>query len=133
MSGANQYTETLPGAGGNEPTSGAGAHHGGANENAKALGQANAERLESLGPEGEAAANLAASGATTNPTAHTHGIGNATGVGSESDGRSALSQVLGSLTGSSGESGMGMLLPLLIIAMVFAAVGFAIRRRRASD
>ena len=126
VSGANQYTETLPGPGGNEPTSGAGKQ--GPKSTAKALGRANAERLESLGADGRAAAQLAAAGA-----ANRHGgagQGKET-LGSAGTGDSGVGQVLGNLTGTSDSGGMGALLPLLILAVAIAAAAFVVSRRRA--
>jgi hypothetical protein len=57
LSGANQYTETLPGPGGDEPTSSSGKAAGKPEET---LGKADTERMEAQGPEGRAAAELAA-------------------------------------------------------------------------
>lgn len=130
FSGANQYTETLPGAGGSEPT---GAIHekqggSGAVPPAKALGDANAARLEALGPEGRAAAQLAAAGASS-----PGGARRVAGHGAESSGSSAASQIVGQLTGSSGSGGMGSLLPLLIAAAVLAAGAYVLARRRTAS
>jgi hypothetical protein len=124
-SGANQYTETLPGAGGNEPTRGIGDKGGaGARTPAKVLGQANAAELEALGPEGRAVAQLAAATAPARSGGHAH-EGGASGSGS-----SGVAQVLGQLTGTSGSGGMGLLLPLLIAMAIVAAAAYALGRRR---
>jgi hypothetical protein len=149
-SGASQYTETLPTAGGETPTTsvhagtavggpsggggGAGGNghggggSGGATESAaevtptQALGAHNAKRLEKLGPEGKAAARLAASaGAPAAHSAASHG---------GSDGSSPVKQVVGELTGASGSEGMGILLPLLIAMTAVVAVAFIFTRRR---
>jgi hypothetical protein len=121
-SAANQYTETLPGPGGNTPSSEA---KGGAP--AKVLGSSNAARLEALGPEGRAAARLAAATAP-------HPVGKGEPGGAKAapvpSGSSGLGQVLRQLTGTSGSGGMGLLLPLVIVLAVLAAVGFLITRRR---
>lgn len=73
VSGANQYTESLPGAGGEESTKsitggGGGSGEGGSGGGTTAsptqvLGTESTEKLEALGPEGKAAAALAAAGA----------------------------------------------------------------------
>jgi hypothetical protein len=144
-SGASQYTETLPTAGGETPTSsvhsgtavggpsdsggGAGGNgSGGASEATpeitptQALGSHNARRLEKLGPEGKAAAQLAASaGAPAAHSAADRGGG---------DGSSPVQQVVGELTGTSGSEGMGLLLPLLIAMTAVVAVAFIFTRRR---
>jgi hypothetical protein len=147
-SGASQYTETLPTAGGESPTSspthqgavGSGSDKGGGGGTsggttteggstetaevtpAQALGAKNARRLEKLGPEGEAAARLAASaGAPAARSTPGHGA---------SDGSSQVGQVVGELTGTSGSAGMGILLPLLIAMTALVAVAFIFARRR---
>jgi hypothetical protein len=123
-SAASQYHETLPGAGGNEQTRDIGGEGGRAP--AKVLGHANAARLEALGPEGRAAAQFAAQSAPNNTARQPHGVGGA----SNPSGSSALSQVLGQLTGSSGSGGMGLLLPLLIAMTIVGAAAYALGRRR---
>jgi hypothetical protein len=142
VSGATQYTETLPGPGGEESTHqiGAEGRHPGASAKDK-LGEQNAGRLEELGPEGKAAANLAAAGVTGSgdgPSAGRRGVGSggekgATDAGtgaSEPSGSSPVGQLLGEVTGTSGSQGMGALLPLLIAAAALVAVGFLVGRRR---
>jgi hypothetical protein len=129
VSGANQYTETLPGPGGNEPTSGGGAHN--PKSAANALGQANARRLEALGPEGRAAAQLAAQGAGRDQSKSS--LQGHRGLNSAGEGAGAASQVLGNLTGTSDSGGMGALLPLLILAAAVAAVAFFVTRRRSGQ
>jgi hypothetical protein len=124
VSGANQYKETLPGAGGNEPTSDVAAGMSDKTP-AKALGHANAARLEALGPEGREAAQLAAAGAPG------HVVGKQAPEGTPgTPGSSGLGQVLGQLTGSSDSGGMGLLLPLLIAMSIVAAAAYGLGRRR---
>jgi hypothetical protein len=133
VSGANQYTETLPGPGGNEPTSGAKGQ--GPKSPAKALGKGNAKRLESLGPEGRAAAQLAAVGATNDASRLDKSGKDSGGQGSPASGNgtSGVGQVLGHLTGTSDSGGMGALLGLLIGAAAIAAGAFVFLRRRAGQ
>lgn len=133
-SGAGQYTETLPGAGGNETTRGIREKEGGsgARTPAAVLGRENAARLEALGAAGQEAARLAAAGAPRGVGAAQEGGGVAGRSSSSTSGSSALGQILGQLTGSSDSGGgMGLLLPLLIGAAIVAAGAFAIGRRRA--
>ncbi|MFT3865050.1 MAG: hypothetical protein QM729_12315 [Solirubrobacterales bacterium] len=138
-SGASQYTETVPTAGGEKTTNtvhggtlgGGGDGKGGGGSTSSptlVLGAENAKRLEKLGPEGKAAARLAAAGGTS---AHKSGGTGHHGDGAAgSGGSSPLKQVAGELTGTSGSSGMGLLLPLLILATAMVAFGFVLSRRR---
>lgn len=136
VSGASQYTESLPGAGGEESTKamvestpadrGEGGGKGGAP--AGTLGTEDAEKLEALGPEGKAAAGLAAAGTGGGNGGTGDGVaGTASG---SSGGGSGVAQVVGRLSGSDGSGGMGLLLPLLIAMAVIAAAGYLIGRRR---
>lgn len=136
VSGANQYSETLPGPGGNDRPGG-----GSGQTPAQAVGKENAAKLEALGPEGKAAAELAAETAPGGGKAGGHGGaasnggGSAgSGSGSGAAGSSGLDQVLGQVTGTggsgSGSGGMGLLLPLLIAAAIVAAAAYALNRRR---
>jgi hypothetical protein len=138
----NQYVETVPGAGGEEATAPP-AHHqssgGGSNGNSggssgsgaasptEALGAKTAKRFEKAGDAGKAAANLAAA---TDPTMATAKGG---GGASSDGGESPLKQVVGHLTGTSDDSGMGLLLPTLILASAVVAVGFLFAKRRPSQ
>jgi len=133
-SAANQYTEAYPTSGGDASVRGAQPR-----SPAKALGAKNARRLERLGPEGRAAADLAAA---TAPAGRTGGTpsqrdgGGAMGGGTEPDGEldpagsSGLAQVLGEATGASADGELGPLLPLIVIATVVSAVAYVWRRRR---
>ena len=140
-SGASQYTETLPSAGGEETTesvhegSGGGSPGGGKGDGAaqeststgattptEALGAGNAKRLEKLGPEGNAAARLAAAAGTSGA--------NEPATRDRTDASSPVKQVVGELTGTSGSEGMGFLLPLLIVMTALVAVAFVLARRR---
>lgn len=125
LSAANQYTETLPAPGGNVPSQDAGDDGRTPDE---VLGDDNAERLEALGPEGRAAAELAA--ATAPQPAGQRAPGRGTGDGGLPGGSSGLGEVLRQVTGTSGSGGMGLLLPLAIVAALAGSLVFlAIRRR----
>lgn len=120
-SAADQYTETLPGTQGGVPTD----EIGRGESPAKVLGSSNAARLEALGEEGRAAAELAAATAPGRA-----GVGEATAAPGSSSG---LSEVLGQVTGTSGSGGMGMLLPLAIALALAGSLAFAVGRRRAAQ
>jgi hypothetical protein len=148
VSGANQYTETLPGPGGNSSAGGGSPTGGGGSKSpAQTLGAANAHKLEELGPEGKAAAALAtqSSPSSPNPKKAAHGggkhegrmsgakAGTSTSVEtSETQGSSGVQQVLGQITGTGGSDsgGMNWLLPLLIVASVLLAATYLFARHR---
>ncbi len=141
VSGAAQYTESLPGAGGEESTKAmveagqggkgdGGGADGEAAEPARTLGAENAEKLEALGPEGKAAAGLAAAGGGDKGPGGGGSGGGGGETAAQSSGGSGVGQVVGQLSGSEGSSGMGLLLPLLIAMAVVASAGYLIGRRR---
>jgi hypothetical protein len=139
VSGDNQYTETLPGPGGNHPTRKLRAETRGSRSAKHVLGDENARKLQALGPEGRAAARLAAEtapedgrGRKKQDRGGARPTGSPGGSGSSGSGSSGLQQVLGQMTGTGGSSagGMGWLLPLLIVASVFVAVAYLFTRRR---
>jgi len=132
-SGVNQYTETYPSSGGE-------ATGGGGRSPSSALGGRNAHRLEALGPEGKAAASLAASTAPSREVAgedrHREVAGRTEHGGPASDGgepapagSSGLSEVLGRATGASGDGALGPLLPVIVLASIAWAAAYAWRRR----
>lgn len=120
-SGANQYTETLPGPGGNVPSDEV---KGGSPD--KVLGAANAARLKALGPEGRAAAELAAATAP----GKTGRVAPPDSAAPASSGSSGIGEVLEQATGTSGSGGMGLLLPLLIVLASIGSLAFFLARRR---
>jgi hypothetical protein len=151
VSGANQYTETLPGPGGNSTAGGGnpGDGTGAAESAADALGAKNAHKLEDFGPEGKAAAELATESSPVGSSSKQarrkdgkqvgHGAGGkhepSTTVGSSSpEGSSGIRQVLGQITGTGGSDSGGMtwLLPLLIVASVVVAVTYLFNRHRSA-
>jgi hypothetical protein len=147
-SAANQYTESVPSAGGER-----GGHGKGGVTPAQALGAKNAHRLESTGPAGKAAANLAAATSPTatigghNPAGQSGGQGpggqgggpgsggqgsqggetaggGEAGHGSRPSGSSGLSEVLGQATGSSGSGNLGLWLPIILLAALVGAIAY---------
>lgn len=89
------------------------------------------ERLRSLGSSGDSAAAVAAAtaAATTQPGGNRVGLGSADSArlpAAAVEGRSFLGGLLDSLAGN---GGLGILLPLAMLAALVAGVWFAIRRR----
>lgn len=119
-SAANQYTETVPGPGGGMPSSEA---KGGSPANV--LGPSNAAKLEALGPDGRAAAELAAATAPAGRDKDSR----AGSLSAAPNGSSGLGKVLAQVTGTSGSGGMGLLLPLVIAAALIGSVAFLLSRR----
>lgn len=135
---AEQYSETVPGACGNEtPRGGAG---GGS---PSSIPPSTLRQLQALGTDGQAAASFAQQtgpggrvarhadrGAPAGAASGRPGAGEGT-----SDGNGFPSSVIDALTqafgGESDNGGMGILLPLILAAVAAAGIGFAIVRRRA--
>jgi hypothetical protein len=134
--GAVQYSETLPGPGGEEtsstPTgskqqSSAGKESGG--KNVTVSGQT-ASELQELGPDGEAALNLATANAPEDRGGSTHHAEKLLGSGwSAAEGYSGFAAVLAGVVGTSG-GGLGFLQPLILAAVVLGAGAYLYRRRR---
>ena len=108
----DQYTETVPGACGNQsPGGGGGSTDGsGGSDDGSAVPQSTVDQLSSEGAAGEAAAGLAVANA---PRANQGGGGSA----SESNG--------------SDDGGMGLLLPLILAGVAGAGIAYVFLRRRA--
>jgi hypothetical protein len=152
-SAANQYTEALPGAGGES----AGKRGTTIQSPEESLGKRNAKRLEARGPAGEATAQLAAE--TAPPASlvdaarrtgeasgsgsgggHRQGGGNAakgeSGSGSSAgagadqpSGSSGFGAVLAQATGSSDDGNLGLWLPILILLTVIGSIAYRLRPR----
>lgn len=163
-SAATQYTEAVPTAGGPKATN---KGKQGKQTPSKVLGAGNVKKLDAKGPEGQAAAEVAAATApatvqaaspdsggtsqrqesgqagghgstTAKPSGGSSG-GNAANHGGASaenpskargpEGSSGLGEVVGQATGSSSGQ-LGLLLPLLIVAVVIWSVAYLLRQRR---
>lgn len=141
---ATQYSETVPGAGGEEGAPEVA--RGGSPSTGSTGGQAKAAvpaattaELEALGPEGEAALNLAEAGASGHRKSSAHkdggapaGSGNSGtpgGPGAEGGGSSGLGTVFGAAVGTSG-GGLGFLQPLILAAVFLGACAYLLGRRR---
>lgn len=116
----DQYTETLPGASGDQPTKGA----GGASDGASVLSQATERRLQQQGRVGRAVANLANATAPKGRAAATNG-----GGGGSPSGFDAVANTVSGSDGGGG--GLGILLPLILGGVAAAALGYVLLRRRA--
>ena len=149
-SAANQYTESLPGAGGES----AGKRGETIRSPAESLGQQNAKRLEAQGPAGKATAQVAAetappaslvdaarqsgeiNGGGGSSGGHQQGGGNASKggggaveVADQPSGSSGLGEVLAQSTGSSDDGNLGLWLPILILLTVIGSIAYRLRPR----
>jgi hypothetical protein len=135
-SAANQYAESLPGAGGNESghRGGAGGHGGAgttAAEEDAAVGAETAARLRRLGPDGAAALRLATQSAPQEHRGNRQSLTpGASGSSPGPSGSSAIGGVLGGLIGTSTSGGIGLLQPLLMLLALVAAAAYGLSRRR---
>jgi hypothetical protein len=133
---ATQYTETLPGAGGEEAAHGAGGHESGGGNSGVPAGTA--AELAELGQEGEVTLRLAdataprhdgqgGGGRKEDGAASGSGDSGSLSARAEGGGSSGLDQVLGGAVGTSG-GGLGLLQPLILLAVFLAAGAYAFRR-----
>ena len=156
-SGASQYTETLPSAGGETPTAeiphgspsggpgagggnssgGGGGTSGGATGGEAQGGAAAATAAEALGSQNAKRleklgpeGKAAAGLAAAGGTAAKQAAGNEAAAPDHASASSPVKQVVGELTGTSDSGGMGLLLPLLIGMTVLVAGAFLVTRRR---
>lgn len=102
-----------------------------------AAGSASGEQGRGNGSSAEGGANGA--GGSGNGQGGSGGVsaagggtesGSGSSVAADSDGSSGLSEVLGQATGSSSSGGIGLLLPLVVLASVIWAAVYFLRRHR---
>lgn len=154
-SAVNQYTETVPTAGGGQDTDRQGKKRRTPDE---VLGAGNAKRLEAHGPQGQAAAEVAAATAPeTEPPRTTPAVDPKDGaqqkqggtgdvreaevptapavspLSNNSSGSSGLGKVIAQATGSSSSGEMGLFLPLVILAALAWSLSYFWRQRRRVD
>jgi hypothetical protein len=133
----DEYSESIPGACGNEPTSqhtergdtaGGGGSTGGSGPGSS-ISTDTADELQSLGSDGAAAAALAEATAPPSDGSSNRG-GASSGDEASDDGGSGsvLSGVQNAVSGDSSD-GMGILLPLLLGVVLLAGVAYVVRRR----
>jgi hypothetical protein len=118
-SAIDEYLETIPGTTGDRPASPSGA---GSNPSS-GLTATERKRLEALGPDGRV---LAGAIEQTTP---------ARGTGSLSDGkgRPPVASVVEAVGGHDGGSGLGLILPLILLATLLVMLVALLRRRRSSS
>jgi len=148
-SGVSQYLETVPTAGGGQPTDtvhpraggvgvdgsgGPGSPGGNGGSRAVATVAPSTQRaLAEKGPDGVAAAALAQATAPRGASSHAFADGAAASsapAASTDDGSSPTASVFKAFTGSTGGGGVGPLLPIVLIGSVLAAAGLGLTRRR---
>ena len=125
-SAVDEYSETVPGPGGDRPVPRTGPAFPGPGAVGVVGGTAGSRALRGLGADGRAVEQFAS---------HTGPRGALTGrpLAAPDVGRRGLvEQILDALTGG-GEGGMGLLLPLLLLAALAGMILAALRRRRAEQ
>ena len=141
-SATDEYTETLPGAGGDHPTAG-GDHHGpNAPDQAQLPGSAD-EDLRGTGADGAAVADLAEQTAPPTGSGGSHPAGSAADSSDAdaqahngpSDNGGGVGDVVDTvLSGSPGGSGgMGVALPIAIVVTALGAIAILVYRRRTGN
>ena len=121
-SAIDEYLETVPSATGNQRPGTPGT--GGKNDSV--LTKAERTKLEQLGPDGKALAD--AIDATAPPAAKPgQKLDESAGAG-----RSPIGAVLEAVTGTGSGGGMGIFLPLILLASLLGVIALALRRRSAS-
>ena len=143
-SGADEYSEDIPGGGGNQPSNQNGGGSGGTGGGSTLPSGTQAD-LAAQGDDGAAAANLAqqtgpgenGNGGKSNGAGSGDGAGG-TGSGSSGDvnlapadsdsSGSGIGGVVADLAGGS-DDGMGLLLPIILGSVLVAAVAFVLFRR----
>jgi hypothetical protein len=131
--GIDEYLETVPSGSGNKsvvPKRGS----------RDGLSPSTVKALEAQGADGKLAAELAASTApatSAKPSASgsgSGGNGSAPGVKLRDEpAQSPITAVVDAVTGASGDGGMGLLLPILLIGTSAAVLAAALARRRAAE
>jgi hypothetical protein len=126
-SGVSQYQEDVPTAKGNRPSNTIVPGGGGTNGPGSSGGAVSPSTLRALDKQGSAGRKAAALAEATAPS-------NAPkpSASSQDQGSSPVSSVVKALTGSSSSSGLGPLLPIILIACLLGAAALALLRRRAT-
>jgi hypothetical protein len=129
----DQYVPDIPGSKGDRPLGDVKGEEGGEGAS-DALPQGVAEELRSRGPEGEIVAGLAEATAPEGDAkargGQKGGGGTPSTVAAGDAGDSFLGAILDALTGAPG--GLGVALPLALLAALAGGAWYALRRRRAA-
>src|SRR4051794_15121080 len=124
-SGVDEYLETVPGAGGNRPTSSTA--NGSPGSSSHALSSAQRRALDRLGSDGRKAAALAQ---RTAPAGAKAAKRSGAPLAPSGSGEPFGQTVVRALGGSGG--GMGIVLPSFLVISLLALVAIGLRRRRAA-
>lgn len=140
VGGVDQYRETIPQADGNQPTGPAGTGKSPPGSGKSPLSPSARDALGRMGDDGRAAADLAGSTAADQGSSGDQvgqGRGRKGGLdpagpNATDPGPSGLSAVIERAVSGSGDGGMGIALPLILLASLLGAFGLAVQRRRTS-
>jgi hypothetical protein len=133
QSAASQYTEDVPTAGGNTPSSGVGGRGGGSSpgpgSGAGSISAKTLHQLDQSGSTGAAAASLARSLA---PVRRAPALRPAASTTSGVEAGAPAAQVIKTLGGSDAGGGIGFLLPAILVISLLVATGLGLMRIRRS-
>jgi hypothetical protein len=133
QSAASQYTEDVPTAGGNAPTSGVGGSGPGSGSGAGSIPAKTLHQLNHSGSAGAAAASLARSlspATHTTPAKHTPTATPAASTTPKAHVGAPAAQVIKTLGGSDAGGGIGILLPAILVLSLIGATGLGLLRIR---
>lgn len=126
-SGVDQYTENIPGPGGDKPSNGLDKPDGG-NSDGGNLPPGVAEELAAQGADGTRAAILADVTAPERSKRGEKARGDGGAAGDGADGGGTIAGIVSALVGSDG--GMGVFLPILLVVTLLVALAVAATRLR---
>ncbi|HWF51455.1 MAG TPA: hypothetical protein VG294_12520 [Solirubrobacteraceae bacterium] len=131
-SGVSQYREDVPTAKGNRPSSAFTPGGGGSTGSGYSGGSVSPSTLRALDKQGSAGRKAAALAQATAPSTGAPAGPKTfkTNAGSQGSGASPVTSVVKALTGSSNGSGLGALLPIILIASLLGVSALAVLRRR---
>jgi hypothetical protein len=123
-SAVDEYLETVPAAGGNQPSTGGGTP--------RTLNKDSREALAALGPDGKAALAAAEATAPAAPSGRADGAGGSAAPPEPAGGESVPGAIARAVGGSGDAGGMGVWLPLLLTVSAAGAIALGVARRRSA-
>jgi hypothetical protein len=141
----DQYVPTVPGANGDNPVGGHGGGHGGsggggggasggggagATGGGATLAPATAAGHQAQGTEGASVAPTSGSVGSDSRSTDSISTGSQAGHGDTGGGKSPVGATIDTLSGDSADGGMGILLPIVLVATLALGIVYALKQRR---